>query len=89
MLPLISVLFGGTMLIASSVCLWFTLAKPKEWARFTEAETAFMLKRGFPVKWAGPYKRAQQGLIMKVVVGGCLLMAGMLVAAPFVIRHHG
>jgi hypothetical protein len=93
MLSLISVLVGIVFLVSFSLLLWYMLTRPTNWSRFTEAENAFWVKRGFPVKWAGAIKECEQGWGFKVLIAFCIFMAAVLTITPFLLPlifpHHG
>jgi hypothetical protein len=93
MLPLISILVGVIFFLGFFFWLWYMLAKPIQWARFTETENAFWVKRGFPVKWAGACKEFEQGRGLKVLVAFCIFAAAVLTITPFLLPlifpHHG
>jgi hypothetical protein len=93
MLPLVSVLVGTLIFLSFSLWLWYMRARPNQWARFTEAENAFWVKRGLPIKWAAACKQFEQGRGLKVLVAFCVLVAVILTIAPFILRvifpRHG
>jgi hypothetical protein len=85
MLLWVSFLIGITCGPASALWLRFHCARPKPWARFTEAENNFWIRRGLPVTWAGACKKAEQGPVMKIAVLGLIISAGLLAISPFVL----
>ena len=92
MLPLLSILVGAIFLMTFSLMLWVMLARPTKWARFTEKENDFWVRRGIPVKWAGACKEFEQGRGLKVLVAFCIVVALVLIATasflPFIVHHH-
>ncbi len=83
MLFLVSILAGVLILAGNTVWFWYVTSRPKPWARFTEAENAFWVKRGLPVQWAGACKRFEQGLGLRILVatgaiGGAILFVSAL-----------
>jgi hypothetical protein len=66
MLSVMAVLFGLTVFVGGILWLWYMLAWPKPWARFTEAENAFWVRRGLPVKWVGACKELEQACFMRL-----------------------
>jgi hypothetical protein len=87
MLPLLSILVGAIFFITFSLLLWVMLARPTQWARFTETEHAFWVRRGLPVKWAGACKEFEQGRGLKVLVAFCILVAIVLTITPFLLPY--
>jgi hypothetical protein len=77
MLPLIAMVVGLTFFVGGILWLWYMLAKPKPWARFTEAENAFWVRRGLPVRWAGACKEFEQGRGLKLLVAFCIFAAAV------------
>ena len=89
MLPLISTLVGLTFVVGFSFWLGFMLARPTQWAKFTETENAFWVRRGLPVKWAEACKRFEQGTGNKVLMAVTILMSGILAVLALVILFFG
>ena len=93
MIPLISILFGAVILVTFSLLLWVMLARPTKWARFTEEEHDFWVRRGMPVQWAGSIREFDRSWLAKVLVGLTVLVAVMLTITPIILliiaRHHG
>ena len=85
MLSLVSVLVGAIFFFGGSIWLWYMLSRPTQWARFTEKDHDFWVKRGLPVKWVGACKEFEQGRGMKVLVAFCILVAMVLTITPFVL----
>ena len=50
MLSLMSILLGAIFLVTFFLLLWVMLARPTQWARFTEKEHDFWVRRGLPVQ---------------------------------------
>jgi hypothetical protein len=93
MLSLLSILVGLIFLVSFSLWLWYLLARPSQWARFTERETEFWIRRGLPMKWAGACKKFEQGRGLKILVAFCIVMAVILTVTPFILplifSRHG
>jgi len=85
MLALVSILVGVIFCGTGSLWLWYMLAQPRKWTRFTEKENAFWIERGFPIKWAGACKEFEQGRGLKVLVALCILVAMVLTITPFIL----
>ena len=85
MIVLLSIFTGVAFFIGGCWWLWYMLARPKQWARFTEAENAFWVKRGFPAKWAGAMKECEQGRGLKVLVAIGIIFALVLTITPFIL----
>jgi hypothetical protein len=85
MLLWVSFLLGIVCCPASVVWLWFISARPKPWARFTEAENSFWIRRGLPVTWAGACKKAERGPVMKLVVAVLALFSALFAISPFIV----
>lgn len=85
MLSLVSILVGVIIFLGGSFWLWYMLTRPLQWARFTEKDHDFWVKRGLPVKWAGACKEFEQGRGLKVLVAFCILFALVLIIAPFIL----
>jgi hypothetical protein len=85
MLSLVSILVGVVFLLGFSLWLWFLLNRPTRWARFTEEENAFWVKRGLPIKWAGACKEFEHGRGLKVLLAFCIFVALALTVTPFVL----
>jgi hypothetical protein len=75
MLPLISILVGAIFLVTFSLMLWVMLARSTKWARFTEKEHDFWVKRGMPVQWAGFIREFDRSLVAKVLVALTVIFA--------------
>jgi len=84
--------FEVIFFVTSSPWLWYMLTRSTQWARFTEKDHDFWIRRGLPVKWAGACKEFEQGTGMKVLVAFCILAALVLTITPFVLAfissHH-
>jgi hypothetical protein len=93
MLSLVSILVGVGFFVVGTLWLWYLLARPKQWAQFTEKDHDFWIRRGFPAKWVGACKEFEQGRGLKVLVAFCVLVALILVITPFLLPfifpHHG
>ena len=87
MVIVISILIGVIFFPASILWLWLICTRPRPWARFTEAENAFWIRRGLPVEWAGACKRAEQGVSMKLVVAILILFSLLLLITPFALHE--
>jgi len=61
------------------------VTRPSQWARFTERDRDFWVKRGVPVKLAGACKKFEQGRGLTVLVGFCILVSLVLTITPFVL----
>jgi len=82
---MISILVGLIFLVIFSLLLWVMLIRPSQWARFTEKEHEFWVKRGMPVKWAGANRALNRSWVMKVYVGLTILVAVLLTSSPFIV----
>jgi hypothetical protein len=93
MLPLISILAGTSIVATFSLWLWYMLARPAQWAKFTEKDNAFWVRRGLPVKWAEACKRFEQGKGLKILNAVTILMSGILTLLALLVHftgiHHG
>ena len=93
MLSLISIVVGVFILVSCSIWLWYMLGRPAQWARFTEKDHDFWVKRGLPVKLVGTCKDFEQGRGLKMLVAFCIFAAAILTVTPFVLPyifpHHG
>jgi Ca2+/Na+ antiporter len=85
MLSLFSILVGVVFLLSFILWLWYMLTRPTQWARFTEKDHDFWVKRGLPVKWVGACKDFEQGRGLKVLVAFCILAALVLTITPFIL----
>lgn len=92
MLPLISVIVATVILVGNTVWLWYMTSHPRSWARFTEAENNFWVRRGLPVQWAGACKKFERGIGLKVLVAAGAVGAAVLfvTALTFLLTslHH-
>ena len=85
MLPLISILVGVVFFVGGILWLWYMLARPKQWARFTEKDHDFWIRRGLPVKLVGACKEFEQGRGLKLLVAFCIFAALVLTITPFIL----
>jgi uncharacterized membrane protein YvlD (DUF360 family) len=93
-LALVCIVVGLIFVVIHSIWLWYITARPKPWEKFTEAENAFWVRRGLPVKWADACKEFECGRGLKILVAACVIGAVALTIAPFVLpliflHHHG
>ena len=89
MLPLISILVGLIFLVTFSLLLRVMLARPTKWARFTDKEHDFWVRRGMPVQWAGSIRAFDRSWIAKVLVAFTVIVAVVLIASAIILHHHG
>jgi hypothetical protein len=93
MLPLISFSLGLILSLSFSSWLWYLLTRPKQWADFNEKENTFWLRYGLPVNWVRACKEFEQGRGLKALIAFCIIMAGVLTVAAFIIlligHRHG
>ena len=90
---MISILVGTIIFVGGCFWLWYMLARPIQWVKFTEMDHDFWVRRGVPIKWAGACKKFEQGRGLKVLVAVCIFFSLILVVAavilPTIFPHKG
>jgi len=79
MLAVVSILVGVSVFVVFTYWLWYMLARPNQWARFTEKDHDFWVRRGLPVKWTGAAKEFEQGRGLKALVA---TPTGLVIPTP-------